>query len=66
MLDSVVARGEFHTRAEAVRAGIQLIAHDSREARITASYRSAYTTPLSDDETQMLDAAVSVAGDAWP
>ena len=31
--------------------------HDLREARIAASYRKAYVEPLSEDETQMLDAA---------
>jgi Arc/MetJ-type ribon-helix-helix transcriptional regulator len=64
MLDSTVAEGAFRTRAEAVRAGIRLLRRESRESRIAASYRDAYAAPLTDDETQMLDAAAALAGDA--
>jgi Arc/MetJ-type ribon-helix-helix transcriptional regulator len=63
-LDAVVAKGGFRTRAEAVRAGIRLLDRESREARIAASYRRAYAEPLTDDETQMLDAAAALAGEA--
>jgi Arc/MetJ-type ribon-helix-helix transcriptional regulator len=65
MLDSAVARGDFRSRAEAVRAGVRLLARDLREARIEASYRSAYgATPLAEDEQVALDAAAAFAGDA--
>jgi Arc/MetJ-type ribon-helix-helix transcriptional regulator len=64
MLDSTVAEGAFRTRAEAVRAGIRLLRRESRESRIAASYRDAYAIPLTEDETQMLDAAAALAGDA--
>lgn len=63
-LDSAVVSGGFRTRAEAIRAGIQLIAREAREARIAASYRSAYATPLDNDETRMLEAAAILAGAA--
>jgi Arc/MetJ-type ribon-helix-helix transcriptional regulator len=63
-LDSVVSEGVFHTRAEAVRAGIRLLGQASRESRVAASYRDAYAAPLTEDETQMLDAAVALAGEA--
>jgi Arc/MetJ-type ribon-helix-helix transcriptional regulator len=63
-LDSIVAEGGFRTRAEAVRAGIRLLTRESREMRISASYRSAYATSLNQDEIDMLDAAASLAGDA--
>lgn len=63
-LDSAVAEGAFRTRAEAVRAGIRLLDSASREARIAASYSEAYATPLTADETQMLDAAATLAGEA--
>jgi Arc/MetJ-type ribon-helix-helix transcriptional regulator len=64
MLDSVVADGSFRTRAEAVRAGIHLLGCASRESRVAASYRDAYAVPLTEDETQMLDAAAALAGEA--
>jgi Arc/MetJ-type ribon-helix-helix transcriptional regulator len=63
MLDSAVAEGSFRTRAEAIRAGIQLLGRASRESRVAASYRDAYAVPLTDDETQMLDAAAALAGE---
>ena len=59
-----VASGGFRTRAEAIRAGIQMVARDAREARIGDSYRAAYATALAEDETQMLDAAAALAGEA--
>jgi Arc/MetJ-type ribon-helix-helix transcriptional regulator len=62
-LDSMVAAGGFRTRAEAVREGIRLLRRETREERIAASYRLAYSDePLSDDERQMLDAALALAG----
>jgi Arc/MetJ-type ribon-helix-helix transcriptional regulator len=64
MLDSAVVEGSFRTRAEAVRAGIRLLDRASRESRIAASYRDAYAAPFTEDETQMLDAAAALAGDA--
>jgi Arc/MetJ-type ribon-helix-helix transcriptional regulator len=65
VLDSAVARGDFRSRAEAVRAGVRLLERDLREARIAASYRSAYgSTPLTDDERLALDAVAALAGDA--
>lgn len=63
-LDSAVAEGSFQTRAEAVRAGIRLLGRASREARIASSYHDAYATQLTVDETQMLDAAAALAGEA--
>jgi Arc/MetJ-type ribon-helix-helix transcriptional regulator len=65
VLDTAVAEGAFRTRAEAVRAGIQLLDRESRESRVAASYRRAYAaTPLIEDEDQMLDAAAVLAADA--
>ena len=66
MLDSAVAEGTFDSRAEAVRAGIRLLERDLREARIAASYRTAYATPLTDDESAMLDAALTLGATAEP
>jgi|HubBroStandDraft_3_1064219.scaffolds.fasta_scaffold457709_2 Arc/MetJ-type ribon-helix-helix transcriptional regulator len=64
-LDSMVDGGDFHSRAEAVRAGIRLLDRELRERRITDSYRVAYQeTPLTPDELTALDAAVALAGDA--
>ncbi|HEY7961346.1 MAG TPA: ribbon-helix-helix domain-containing protein [Solirubrobacteraceae bacterium] len=65
-LDAAVARGAFQSRAEAVRAGIRLLARELREQRIAESYRAAYATPLTDDEQAMLDAALALAADAEP
>ncbi len=63
-LDSMVAEGAFRTRAEAVREGIRLLRRETREERIAASYRLAYTdNPLGDDERQMLDAALVLAAE---
>lgn len=63
-LDSVVASGEYRTRAEAVRAGIRLLGREAREERILAAYRRAYSaTPLTEDEAQTLDAAAALAAD---
>lgn len=64
MLDSAVAAGGFASRAEAVRAGLRLLEHDLREARIAAAYRAAYETPLTEDERTVLDAALALVGDA--
>ncbi len=63
-LDSVVKDGGFRTRAEAVRAGIRMLSRKTREERIATSYARAYSAiPLTEDETQMLDAAVALAGE---
>jgi Arc/MetJ-type ribon-helix-helix transcriptional regulator len=65
LLDSAVADGAFRSRAEAVRAGIRLLEAQVREVRIGDSYRAAYAaTPLTAQETRVLDAAVALAGDA--
>lgn len=64
-LDSAVAEGAFRSRADAVRAGIRLLEHELREARIAASYHAAYAgAQLTDDETRVLDAAAALAGEA--
>lgn len=64
-LDSAVAEGTFHSRADAVRAGIRLLEHELRERRVAASYRAAYAAAeLTDDETSVLDAAAALAGEA--
>jgi Arc/MetJ-type ribon-helix-helix transcriptional regulator len=62
-LDAAVASGAFPSRAEAVRAAVRLLESQLRETRIQASYRKGYETRLSEDETQMLDAAVALAAD---
>jgi Arc/MetJ-type ribon-helix-helix transcriptional regulator len=63
-LDSAMKARGYRTRAEAVRAGIRLLGREAREERIGAGYRDAYeTAPLTDDETQMLDAAGALAAD---
>jgi Arc/MetJ-type ribon-helix-helix transcriptional regulator len=64
VLDSAVAEGSFRTRAEAVRAGIRLLGSASRESYIARSYRDAYANPLTEDETQMLDTAAALVGEA--
>jgi len=65
LLDSAVAAGAFRSRAEAVRAGIRLLEEQLREVRVGDSYRAAYTaTPLTVEETRVLDAAAGLAGDA--
>jgi Arc/MetJ-type ribon-helix-helix transcriptional regulator len=66
-LDVAVAEGSFRSRADAVRAGIRLLEHRLREARIAASYRVAYErAPLTQDEARMLDAAAALVGDSLP
>jgi Arc/MetJ-type ribon-helix-helix transcriptional regulator len=63
-LDSVVREAGFRTRAEAVRAGIRMLSLEAREQQISASYARAYAaTPLTEDETHMLDAAAALAGE---
>lgn len=67
MLDSAVVEGAFRSRAEAVRAGIHMLERELREARITASYHTAYTKrPVTAEETRALDAAAALAGDGPP
>lgn len=41
-LDRVVAAGRFKTRADAVRAGIDLLLREEREAEVARTYREAY------------------------
>jgi Arc/MetJ-type ribon-helix-helix transcriptional regulator len=63
-LDSLVAEGGFRSRAEAVRAGIEALTASAREQRIAAAYASAYaTSPLTSEESEMLDAAAQIAAD---
>jgi Arc/MetJ-type ribon-helix-helix transcriptional regulator len=63
-LDAVVRAGGFRSRAEAVRAGIDMLVTGTREERISTAYARAYgDTPLTEDETQMLDAAAELAGE---
>jgi Arc/MetJ-type ribon-helix-helix transcriptional regulator len=62
-LDSVVAAGKYPTRAEAVRAGIRVLAREAREERIVAAYRRAYAAPLDEEDERMLDAAAALAAD---
>jgi Arc/MetJ-type ribon-helix-helix transcriptional regulator len=65
LLDAAVAQGKFGSRAHAVRVAIGLLEDELRETRVADSYRAAYTvTPLTAEETRMLDAAAAVAGDA--
>jgi Arc/MetJ-type ribon-helix-helix transcriptional regulator len=65
LLDSAVAGGGFRSRAEAVRAAIRLLEVKLREARVASSYRAAYaTTPLTTEETRVLDTAAALVGDA--
>jgi Arc/MetJ-type ribon-helix-helix transcriptional regulator len=60
-----VSEGAFRSRAEAVRAGIELLQRQLLETRIADSYRAAYTSnALTADETRALDAAASMAGGA--
>lgn len=63
-LDSVVRTGRFRTRAEAVRAGIDMLVAGAREERISAAYTRAYAdAPLTEEETQILDAAADLASE---
>jgi Arc/MetJ-type ribon-helix-helix transcriptional regulator len=65
LLDNAVAQGAFGSRAEAVRAAIGLLEDELREARVADSYRVAYaSTPLTAEETHVLDAAAALVGDA--
>ncbi len=63
-LDSIVRQSGFRTRAEAVRAGIRKLGAEVREQRISSAYARAYEqTPLTDDESQMLDSATALAAE---
>jgi Arc/MetJ-type ribon-helix-helix transcriptional regulator len=63
-LDAAVVDGAYRSRADAVRAGIQLLEQELREARIAASYRRAYAgSPVSAEEARVLDAALALVGD---
>ncbi|HYM54663.1 MAG TPA: ribbon-helix-helix domain-containing protein [Solirubrobacteraceae bacterium] len=65
LLDSAVAEGAFRSRAEAVRVAIGLLEGELREKRVADSYRAAYAaTPLTAEETRVLDAAAALVGDA--
>jgi Arc/MetJ-type ribon-helix-helix transcriptional regulator len=65
LLDAAVAQGAFSSRAEAVRVAIGLLEDELREARVADSYRAAYAaTPLTAEETRLLDAAAALVGDA--
>jgi Arc/MetJ-type ribon-helix-helix transcriptional regulator len=65
LLDVAVAQGKFGSRAAAVRVAIGLLEDELRETRAADSYRAAYAaTPLTAEETRMLDAAAALAGDA--
>jgi Arc/MetJ-type ribon-helix-helix transcriptional regulator len=64
-LDSAVAEGVFPSRADAVRAAIRMLEKELRERRITDSYRAAHeATPITAEETRLLDAAAALVGDA--
>ncbi|HXC23527.1 MAG TPA: ribbon-helix-helix domain-containing protein [Solirubrobacteraceae bacterium] len=63
-LDAAVRTGRFRSRAEAVRAGIGMLLADAREERISTAYARGYSDmPLTEEETQMLDAAAELAGE---
>jgi Arc/MetJ-type ribon-helix-helix transcriptional regulator len=63
-LDAVVDSGGFGTRAEAVRAGIRLLTQAARDQRIAAAYAKAYgEVPLTEDEAEMLDAAMALTAE---
>lgn len=63
-LDAVVREAGFRTRAEAVRAGIQMLGRGAREQRIADSYARAYAqVPLTEDETRSLGAAAALAAE---
>jgi Arc/MetJ-type ribon-helix-helix transcriptional regulator len=63
-LDSIVIQSGFRTRADAVRAGIRKLGAEAREQRISSAYALAYErTPLTDDETHMLDSAIALAAE---
>jgi len=47
-LDAAIARGAFPSRAAAVRAGLDRLLSDEREAQISEAYRRGYAT--GDDE----------------
>jgi Arc/MetJ-type ribon-helix-helix transcriptional regulator len=65
LLDAAVAQGAFGSRAEAVRVAIGLLEDELRETRVADSYRAAYAaTPLTAEETRLLDAAAALVGDA--
>jgi Arc/MetJ-type ribon-helix-helix transcriptional regulator len=48
-LDAAIARGAFATRAAAVRAGLDYLLREEREAEISAAYRRGYASEKDDD-----------------
>jgi len=48
-LDAAVARGVFPSRAAAVRAGLQRLLGEEREAQIAEAYRRGYATEPQED-----------------
>jgi Arc/MetJ-type ribon-helix-helix transcriptional regulator len=48
-LDAAVARGAFPSRAAAVRAGLDQLLREEREAHIAEAYRRAYATVPEED-----------------
>lgn len=49
-LDAAVARGAFPSRAAAVRAGLDQLLREDREAHIAEAYRRGYATAPDEDE----------------
>jgi hypothetical protein len=61
-LDAVVRAGGFSGREEAVHAGIGMLVAHAHDARVATDYARAYAeTPLTVDETQVLDAATELS-----
>lgn len=48
-LDAAVQRGDFDSRAAAVRAGLDLLLREQREREIAAEYRRAYAEHPQED-----------------
>ena len=48
-LDSLVARGSYRNRAEALRAGLDRLLEEDREQEIAEEYRRAYTEHPQDE-----------------
>lgn len=61
-LDAAVNRGEFASRAEAVRAGLELVLARQREQEIAEEYRRAYTERP--QEEWVGEAGASLMGEA--
>lgn len=68
-LDEAVARGRYPTRAAAVRAGVERLLRDEREAEIAEQYRRAYAAEpqvASDGRTGLALMAAAVRRDESP